>query len=158
MAISRLRGLIGRNTILTKSGTPRLNPALVRVDLLEAQQHINNALAAAGEMALFRAWSLMIAALDIVRGEVPFPTQYERFFEAARDDFEHRLRSAVLHVVRLLLEEDDLQYAEELLRRTIQNMPGDPELSDLLSTVLLKQHQRAEAERLRLTAVRLAVS
>lgn len=156
MAISRLRGLIGRNAVLTKTGTPRLNPDIVRVDLLQAQQHIDNALAAASEMALFRAWSLMIAALEIVRGEVPFPTQYERFFEAARDDFEHRLRSALLHVVELLLEEEDLQYAEELLRRAMETMAGDPELSDLLSGVLLKQHQRAEAERLRLTAFRLA--
>lgn len=156
MAISRLRGLIGRNAILTKSGPPRLNPDTVQVDLLQAQQQIDNALAAANEMALFRAWSAMIAALNIVRGEVPFPTQYERFFEAARDDFEHRLRSALLHVVRLLLEEEDFHYAEELLRHAMQAMPGDPEVSDLLSNVLLQQHQRAEAERLRLTALRLA--
>ena len=49
---------------------------------------------------LVKALPLLLEGLHIVGTEVPFPTLYDDFFEAVREDFEHRLRNAVLATAR----------------------------------------------------------
>ncbi len=150
MGVVRLREIMGADAILTDEGTPALNPDRVEVDLLRADELIKKALAAVREGALVRARPLLLNALEITRGEVPFPTLYESFFEAARDDFEFRLRSAILDVSRGLLAEGDAVGAESVLRKGFDAMPDDEELAELLREALVALGDRVAAERVRM--------
>jgi hypothetical protein len=149
LTVFRLREILGNEVILTDRETPRLNLDRVRVDLLEAdallrdaQEHLRN-----GDLA--RAMPAVVAALDIAGTGTPFPNLYDRFFEAMRDDFESRLRSAVLKTGRLALVEGDAESAERLLRRGVAALAGDEDVADLLAEALVAQSRSAEAERVR---------
>lgn len=157
MGVVRLREIMGADAILTDGRTPRLNPDLVDVDLLHADDVIKRSLAAAREGAWLRAHPLLMEALELTRGDVPFPTLYESFFEAARDDFEFRLRSAILDVARGLLREGDTGGAEEILRRAFAAMSDDEEIAELLREALIARGNRVEAERIRLRAKEAAL-
>ncbi|MEP7219981.1 MAG: tetratricopeptide repeat protein [Bacteroidota bacterium] len=157
MGVVRLREVMGADAVLTDGRTPRLNLALVEVDLLQADELVKRSLAAAREGAWVRAQPLLLEALQMTRGEVPFPTLYEGFFEAAREDFDFRLRSAVLDIARGLLREGDTGGAEEILRRAFDAMPDDQEIAELLRDALISRGNRVEAERIRLRAKEAAV-
>lgn len=150
MGVVRLREIMGADTILTDGRTPRLNLDLVEVDLLRADELAKRSFAAAREGAWVRAQPLLLEALELSRGEVPFPTLYEGFFEAARDDFEYRLRSAVLDVARGLLREGDTGGAEDILRHAFAAMADDEEVAELFRDALVARGKRVEAERIRL--------
>jgi hypothetical protein len=150
MGVVRLREIMGADAILTDGKTPRLNLAIVEVDLLRADELVKRSLAAAREGSWVRAQPLLLEALELTRGEVPFPTLYESFFEAARDDFEFRLRSAVLDVSRGLLREGDTGGAEEILRRAFAAMADDEEIADLLREALIARGNKVEAERVKM--------
>jgi DNA-binding SARP family transcriptional activator len=150
MAVVRLREAIGADAILTDEKTPRLNLARVEVDLLRADDLVKRALAAGREGALVRAQPLLIEALELTRGEVPFPTLYETFFEAAREDFEYRLRTAIIDIAQGALSEGDAGGAEEILRRGFEAMPDDEQVAELLQQALSLRGNRLEAERIRL--------
>ena len=89
-------------------------------------------------------------ALEIARGEVPFPALYDDFFEAAREDFEGLLRTTTLRVARGLVREGDATSAEGLLTRLHDIMPEDEEAGILLQNTLITLGRRAEAERVRM--------
>lgn len=143
-AIFRLRELLGADAILTDSDTPRLNLAAVRVDLLEAFDHLRAADRAMADSVLVRAWPATLRALEISNGEVVFPTLYDDFFEAAREDFETRVRSSVIRVSRALLAENDPQSAETVLSRAYRGMPEDEEIAELLRDALVRLARSAE--------------
>jgi DNA-binding SARP family transcriptional activator len=149
-AVLRLREIIGVETVLTDQETPRLNPAVVRVDILDALDLCEQAVASLRNRQLMRAWPAMRDALDLWNGGVPFPALYDNFFEAARDDFENRMRDTTLKAVRALLNESDPTSAEELLRRAAAVMPGDTEIAELLAATLAQTGRRTEAERLKM--------
>jgi hypothetical protein len=150
MGVVRLREIMGADAILTDARTPRLNLAIVEVDLLRADDLVKRALAAAREGSWVRAHPLLVEALELTRGEVPFPTLYESFFEAARDDFEFRVRSAVLDVSGGLLREGDTGGAEEILRKAYAAMPDDEEIAELFEQALISRGNRVEAARVRM--------
>ena len=82
----------------------------------------------------------------------PFPSLYDSFFEAVREDFEFRLRSAILAVGRGLLAEGDAAAAETILRRGYMALPEDEEIGDFLRESLIAQGKHVEAERLKAMA------
>ncbi|MCC7438361.1 MAG: AAA family ATPase [Armatimonadetes bacterium] len=149
MGLLRLREGIGDDAVITNGSTPQLNRSIVQVDLLEANALIQEANAALRSDTLSRASLLLGRALDISRGEVPFPGLYQNFFEAARDEFELRLRSALLAVSNRLLQEGDPATAERLLQRGHQMLADDDEISELLCAALEAQGKKVEAERVR---------
>ncbi len=150
--VFRLRDAIGHDLVETGSETPRLNFDLVEVDLLEAHRAILEANEALRDRSLLRSQQRMLRALDLTRGEVPFPNLYENFFEAVREDFENELRNTLVHVAQRLLMEGDPKSAEELLRRGFDAMAEDEEIADLLCEALVQVGKRAEAERVRMRA------
>ena len=150
MGVVRLREILGREAILTDEETPRLNAALVEVDLLRADRAVREALQSVSEGALIRALPLVEEALEITGGDVPFPTLYDDFFEAIREDFEHRLHRAVMETGRGLLEAGDAERAEELLRKGFEALPGDEEIGEILRGALIASGNRVEAERVRM--------
>jgi two-component SAPR family response regulator len=152
MAVYRLREAIGEEAVLTDEETPRLNTDRVHVDLLEAVELIRTAREACREGALLRAWPLLARALDIIQGEVIFPTLYDDFFEAVREDLEFELRAAIIEIARALLAEGDATAAETILQRGFKAMPEDKELSDLLCRALESTGKRVAAERVRMQA------
>jgi hypothetical protein len=152
MGVLRLREAIGTDAILTSAETPRLNPAYVRVDLLEANRRLREGAQAAREGALVRAVAPLVEALDLTCGQVPFPGLYDDFFEAAREDFEFGLRSAIIDVSQGLLREGDAASAEQVLRRGFDAMPDDEEIAELLRETLIELGKRIEAERVRVRA------
>jgi hypothetical protein len=149
-AIFRLRETLGEESILTDGETPRLNAAAVQVDLLEAHALLDQAAAGAREGSLMRAVPAMRRALELARGEVPFPSLYEEFFEALREDFENRLRSTAIDIITRLLRAGDPATAEELLRPALEAIPEDEELSDLLHKALTALGRRAEAAHMKI--------
>lgn len=147
-AMSRLKGIIGQNSILRRSGLPRLNMEIVQVDILEIQQKLQHAMKLLTEGGLFQAYDITKEVLLSIGTKVPYPTQYEQFFEIAREDFENSLRKVVLAVARLLMEEGDSDNAEKILQCGIEVLPQDEELIERLAEVLVTLNRSAEAERL----------
>jgi DNA-binding SARP family transcriptional activator len=156
LAVHRLREIVGYDAILTDAETPRLNPRLVRVDLLDADRLLGESIAALREGSPMRALAPLLDTLEITRGEVPFPTLYDEFFEAAREDFENRIREAILKIARGLLRDGDASSAELALRRGFATMPEDEEIAELLRDSLIQLGKRAEAERIRLRVGEMA--
>jgi len=151
MAVYRLRETIGASLILTDEETPRLDRTRVRVDLLEAHHALHGAQSAVRDGALLRAVPELDLALALA-GDVPFPSLYDNFFEAAREDFEHLLRSTLLRVVDALCGAGDFADAERLLRRGVAVVQGDDEIAERLCALLATSGRRMEAERLRMAA------
>ena len=149
MTIARLREAIGSDAIITGGETPVLNLERVEVDLLQADTLLRRTLAALRQRSLVRAYPLLREVLEMAGGDVPFPSLYESFFEAVREDFEFRLRSAIVAVGRGLLAEGDAAAAETVLRRGYAAMPEDEEISDFLHEALIAQGKHVEAERLK---------
>jgi AAA ATPase domain/Bacterial transcriptional activator domain len=147
--VHRLRELMGRDTILTDGGTPRLNPDLVDVDLLKAHGLLDQVGLAIRRSSPMQAKGALMAALEITRGEVPFPSLYDDFIEAAREDFENKLRMTAIDVSAMLAREGGIDDAAEVLRRAGEMIPGDEELAEHLYNALLKTGRRAEAERVK---------
>lgn len=150
MAVVRLREILGHEAIITEGSTPQLNPSLVTVDLLEIDERIRSAREAVRQDAFVRALRLIGEALTLYSGDVPFPTLYEDFFEAARADFEFRLRQAIVETGRGMLNMGDGTGAEPLLRTAFEALPDDEEIGDLLREALETTGNRLEAERIRM--------
>ena len=131
--VFRLRDVVGHDAIITTSETPQINLDLIDIDLLHAQRALREATDAMRERSLLKAQERMLLAIGMTRGEVAFPTLYDNFFEAAREDFENELRSSLLKVAKGLLSEGDPKSAEELLRSGFAAMTEDEEMADLLS-------------------------
>ena len=151
LAVHRLRETIGHNGILTDGETPRLNGDLFDVDLWKIDRLLDSVDRAVRDGAFHRAHPMLSEALRIWHGEIPFPSLYDEFFEAARDDFESRMRGTALRLGRALMREGDAAGAEELLRAGLKAMPDESELAELLGEALSALGKRVEAERLRLT-------
>lgn len=147
-AMSRLKGLIGKNAILRRSGLPRLNMEVVQVDILDVQEQLQQATKLLAEGELFQSYHITKNVLSSIENKVPYPTQYESFFEIAREDFENSLRQLVLTVARLLVEEGDYDHAEKILQCGSEVLPQDEELVEHLAKVLVLLNRSAEAERL----------
>ena len=145
-AVMRLREAIGSAAITTDGATPQLDTSVVEVDLLRALDHCDAARVDLRGALLSHAAAEVRRALDLWNGEVPFPGLYEEIFEAAREEFESRVRSATIAIARLLMVEDDLAGARELLSRAAAMMPGDEEIRELLE----QSGGRMEAARLRM--------
>ncbi|MDB5034080.1 MAG: transcriptional regulator [Chlorobi bacterium] len=153
VAVHRLRDVLGAAAILTDAETPRLDPSIVKVDLLEAHRELTETRAALRSGSLIRAHSSLRRALEIIGGDVPFPSLYDDFFEALREDFENRLRDAVLGLSRELLREGDAVSAAEILRSGSRMMAGDDEIAELLCRALETSGDRTEAARVRMRSV-----
>ena len=148
----RLKESVGPELLDTEGDAPQLKMELVRVDLLDAYRLLTEATRLARHGGLMRSLPMVIEAFDLIGGEVPFPTLYDDFFEAMREDFEFHMREAALEVGQGLIREGDAASAEEALRRAFNAMPGDEEITELLCTALQMQGKRAEAGRVRLRA------
>ena len=120
----RLREIVGHDTVLTDGPTPQLNLDIVSVDILEVDGLIRRAQTAAHQQAFVRALPLIHEALELYNGDVAFPTLYEDFFEAARSDFEYRLRQSILEIGRGVLMMGDATGAEPLLRKAFELLAG----------------------------------
>lgn len=151
LAVHRLREAIGHELVVTQGETPRLNDDLVDVDLWRIDRLLDGVDRSIREGALHRAQPMLLQGLDIWRGEIPFPSLYDDFFEAVRDDFENRIRRLIIRLARSLMREEDAASTEELLRGGLMAMSDEPELVDLLAEALNALGKRVEAERLRLT-------
>jgi DNA-binding SARP family transcriptional activator len=150
VAMHRLRESVGMDEAFTAVEKPRLNLDLFDVDLLEARRLLREGDAAARSGAWMRASSAIVAALALTGSDVPFPSLYDTFFEAAREDFENELRDTVMRVSRGLLDEDDPASAQEILAAAFEAMPDDEEVGSLLHTALTRLGRRTEAERVRM--------
>ncbi len=148
--VFRLRELMGHDSVLTESETPELNLELVDVDLLEAADALRAAAVALREGATARAQRKIAQALEIVHGQVAFPSLYDEFFDLARARFENEIRQLILRTGRDLLDKGDASNAERLLTNGFAAMIGDEEIAELLCTALEQLDKHAEAERVRM--------
>lgn len=146
----RVRSVIGSDAIVADGDAPpRFDTEHVRVDLLEAAELLERCAAAVRGNRPLHARKALAEALAII-GEGPvYPTLFDEFFEAARLDFEIRLREGVRATVSLLRREGDLEEAERLLRPALSAMPGDDELLEELTEVLALLGRNAESVALR---------
>jgi len=150
LAVHRLRETLGRDVLITDGDTPRLNLDVVEVDLLTVDHLLRDVGAAMREGFYARARIALEQALDLIGNEVVFAGLYDRFFEALREDVEHRVREAIRGVADRLAEEGSYPIAAALLERGMQVIPGDGELLDALGAVYTEGRQKAEAERVRM--------
>lgn len=159
-ALLRLRSLLGKKAIISdRKSAPRLNLDLVHVDLIEASRLLHETTDAVRALRPRRAKQAVTRALEILQGEPAFPTLYDEIFEAARLDFDFRVREAVLSTAKLLYQEGDPDEAANLLSQAYNHMPSDDEIAEELTRLLqlvgrnaeafrIKEHQRESMEEL----------
>jgi hypothetical protein len=147
LAVHRLREAIGHDAIITGDEAPRLNRDYVHVDLLDVHEHLKSARNGLRQGLPMRACVELLAALELLHGEVAFPGLYDDFFEAIREDLEVELRSVIMDIARLLVEEGDIAMAADILHRGADALPGDDELTEMLRDALLRDGRHVEAGR-----------
>ena len=125
MGGSRLRDLIGAETISRDASTPRLAAGHVLIDALQVHELVPEALTEALEGALMRGVELLYMVLDRVRGAVLFPGLDDAIFTAAREEFTANIRSAVVEISQLLMREGEREIAGEVLRRGGDALPEE---------------------------------
>jgi hypothetical protein len=145
--VHRLREALGQDAILTDGASPRLNPAIIEVDLLHAHAHVVAAREALRSTSPMQARVAILAALAIVGTEVVFPSLFDDFIEAMREDFENDLRTTTLDVARALMREGGAADATEILRLAASALPGDGGIAELLQQSLAAVGRRADAVR-----------
>jgi DNA-binding SARP family transcriptional activator len=148
--VHRFRDFVGFDGVRTVKGVPHLDTDVVRVDLLEASALFDRAFDALRRNATLAARHALDSALAMTSGEVAFPSLYDSFFEAARDEFENRQRRCVLAVAQHLIAEEELDEACVLLRTALDALPGDDEIVEKLQLCLHASGRFLEAERMRL--------
>lgn len=151
--VHRIREQTGRDAILTEGqAPPGINREIMDVDLLEAHELLKRAGEALRRSSPMQAKVALMSALEITHGEVPFPSLYDDFIEAVRQDFENNLRTTTIAVVKALIREGGVDDAAEVLQPASNAMPGDEELSDLLQQTLLNRGRHAEASRVKMNS------
>jgi hypothetical protein len=136
MGVKRLGELLGSSAISRDGTTPRLNLDHVRIDLLDVDRLVRRATEEAHSGALRQALDSLSAVLDHVQGATLFPGLDHDIFEAAREEFRTHLRAAILSVARSLLHREERGVAEAVIRRGLEALPADAEISRML----LKMH------------------
>jgi hypothetical protein len=132
MGVKRLQEMLGPEAITREAVTPRLNLDRVSVDLLRAHSLLRESVVNAHTGPLMRAVDQLGAALDIAAGKPLFPGLDGEMFIAAREDFIGTLRSAVVEVARMMVEEGEGAGVEPVLRRVLELFPDDAEIVGLL--------------------------
>ncbi len=150
VTIHRLREMLGHEAIINRNGKATLNLERVTVDLLRANELVGAAARAFREGALRHAYEQARTALELGRADVPFPTLYDDFFEALREDYEYRLRTAVMQIARELIGIGDAESAQDLLELGFDALPGDEEIAELLQRALSALGKQTEARRVSL--------
>ncbi len=131
--ISRLRGILGKDSIVSNGkNPPHLNPHCIRVDLLEASMHIDNCMNAIRTLHPRKAKQEVLNALEKIGHRRLYPTLEGDFFDAARRDFEIRIRNAILSASHLFCQEKDYEEAADLLLKATCYMPEDEEIAEKL--------------------------
>lgn len=150
-----LRSLLGKDAILSETGqAPELNPAYVRVDLLEAAGLLRDAGRHVGRNVPGKGLYAVQRAFDLLNGGIPFPGLYDDLFEAARSDFEVLVRDTVLMVARELVRLGDPENTAEVLEQALGLLPGDEEVAGYLCEILGTLGRKSHAERLRRRTLR----
>jgi DNA-binding SARP family transcriptional activator len=148
--VHRLREIVGFDAVRTVKGAPRLNTDRVRVDLLEANALLDRSLESLRQGSTLAACHALRTSLAMTAGEVVFPSLYDSFFEAARDEFEGRQRRCVLKLAHHLIADGAAEEACALMRTALDALPGDDEIAELLQNGLLGIGRFLDAERIRM--------
>lgn len=152
-AIYRLRESISADFIITDAEVPpTLNKNLVEIDMLKAHKLLRNARKSLKAKTLSKSALSLIELLELTKGEVPFPGLYDEIFEAARDEFENRMRTTIINTSKALMKEGDNASASEILRRAKNALKGDPEIAEMYEASLLAQGKKLEAARMRIAS------
>ena len=138
IAVHRLRQICGETAILKTTPVPQLNVDAVEVDILLANGYLEAALSAIREGSLLRAVTLLRSALEIWHGETLFPGLYDEFFESARDEFEFKLSSAIVKIVKSLVAEGDHTQAKTVLDLAYPWLKEDEAIGELYNQTLSK--------------------
>ncbi|MGE3802047.1 MAG: bacterial transcriptional activator domain-containing protein, partial [Candidatus Kapaibacterium sp.] len=144
--VSRIRTILGKDSIISDGkNPPYLNTCVVQVDLLEASEELDRCVEAIRTLRPRRAKQEVLKALQRSGGKALYPTLEGEFFDAARQDFEIRIRKAVLSTAHLLSQEKDSEEAADLLRTATLLMPEDEEVAEELISLLRSLERHAEA-------------
>lgn len=142
-----LRKVLGADALQVEAGYgPTLDERLVRVDLIELCELLDRANHALGRGSVGRALVSLREVLERVDRGVLFPGLFDAFFDAARDDFEIRLRDLVLRTARETFRLADDDNAVRLLEDAFARTPDDEEIAGLLCEGLERLGQRSRAE------------
>lgn len=148
--VFRLREAIGRDAVLTdEEGLPRLNLAILHVDVLQLVGIVEEAEREFAEGKLARAAELIEGGLELAAKGPLFPGLYDPLYDTLRDDIESRLRESALRIGRELVAEGAIESAIRIGRGATVAMPGDEELAELLREGLGRRHRGADAEVMR---------
>lgn len=151
--VSRLREGLGRaDVILTDGDTPRLNRDVVDVDLIEAMESVGRVRESVRLGTLMKGRQEIRKVFELWKGEVPYPTLYDEFFETLREEFELAVRDAAILLALALNDAGDGAEAEEVLRRLYEAVPEDAEIGELLARSLEANGRKVEAMRMRRAA------
>lgn len=127
--VSRARKQLGADAILTDGeSAPRLNYAVVKVDLIEATRLIADALSFARNRKADQAYEALVRGLDLLGSGKPYPGLTDEIFEAAREEFKLLLRLALVETATLLRKTNHAGRADEILTRGLRLLPDDEEL------------------------------
>ncbi len=144
--IARIRKMIGRENVITNGeDPPHLNLESTHVDLLKISDLLKQANDARHSRYPRKAKDAIVEALNILHDGPVFPGLYGEFFDAARLEFDRKLRDEVLGTAQFLEKEGDYVGAVEILRPAFRFTPFDDEITDILTNALDKLGQHTEA-------------
>ncbi|MGE3801962.1 MAG: AAA family ATPase [Candidatus Kapaibacterium sp.] len=146
--VSRLRKLLGKESLIThRAAPPRLNLDVVRVDLLDAAEHLLSCARAMKILNVRKAKQELCSALDIVKQGSAFPTLYGDFFESTRLDFEGQIKRLTLQVAHTLTTSSDYEGAVDILRQAFNYVRHDEDIFEayVASLELVDRHTEAFA-------------
>lgn len=138
--------MIGRENVITNGeDPPHLNLESTHVDLLKISDLLKQANDARHSRYPRKAKDAIVEALNILHDGPVFPGLYGEFFDAARLEFDRKLRDEVLGTAQFLEKEGDYVGAVEILRPAFRFTPFDDEITDILTNALDKLGQHTEA-------------
>ncbi len=145
-----LRKILGPDAIVTETGqAPRLDLDVVSVDIIEVLDAMKFGVEESERGRILSGVESCRRALDRLGTGVPFPNQYDRLAEAARDQVEVTVRNGVLRSARLALDSGDHRSAATLLGDQVKRTPEDEESGRILIEALEMGGELIEAAFLR---------
>lgn len=127
--ISRLRKQLGKEGITSDGkAAPQLNLSLIRVDLIEAVQHIQQGIEFAQVQHARHSFDAISRGLDILSKGDPYPDLENDFFDAIRQELKNKIRSGILLVTQMLRKHGDEKKVHTLLEKALTIFTDDEEL------------------------------
>lgn len=153
-AISRLRARLGKEAIRTDGDIPIINTDIVQVDLLDIMNVMQRVAKDITGGKVLLAYLKLFDILKEITAAPLFGDLEEPLFEAARTDFECKLRDTVFATIKGLIANNMHPQGLQIVQSALTILAGDEELEQFRIALLRQVGASSHAEILKETSDR----